>query len=137
MTEFDRNLEIARYTESACHVMAVALHREFDLSFLLLTRTGDDYAPGIPAVNHVYARDAEGNVYDVLGRHREADVVAQWKDGLGASVRYVADEKKLGRFVGPGYDTPLFAYTEDDVEKALSTWRAFGHPDPETNAPNP
>lgn len=122
-----------RYLEGDCHVMAVALHRNINTSFLLLCERSNDYRnpetkTPVPAVHHVYAARKDGAILDIRGEYDAANVKSQWLslgDGRRTNPFYVievADEKALRHFVDDGWELPLTSYSEEDVNSA---WEVF------------
>lgn len=123
--------KVHEYMTGKCHILAVALHREFGCGFLLLTNNAPDqsYSVGVPAVLHVYADDGQGNLYDALGAHSCDNVIEQWRsedEGSEPDVEFLDDEDELGNYVSDDFDAPLESYTDEDVEQALALAQELG-----------
>lgn len=135
------------YLEGACHVFAMALHRAFGWSFLVVTdpeeiiwTDPEDEDNFIPAVIHVYAVDEVGRAWDILGK-RDLDAVIPELRKRHEDVQYFdqdsfANLDCLSMYVdGMGHsdvDRPLHSVREEDVEEALATAiRLYGNELPE------
>lgn len=120
---------IDRYMNGECHVFATALHRELGFSYLILVDESELYGDFIPAINHVYAVDGEGNAYDATGRHDVEEVIEGWFDN---NVRYqpnideIDSEYDLQKYIektADGFQKPLSRYDDNDVSIALDLAR--------------
>lgn len=108
------------YMTGECHVFAVAVHRALGYPFVLLVDEADAYAPGVPAVHHVYCDDGHGHLVDTRGAHDRTDVLAQWEatEHGEPSVLELDSEAELDKFCGEGWNVPLTSYSEQDVAAA-------------------
>ena len=127
--------QIAEYSEGFCHVFAIALHKEFGWSMLVVTDDNevwwedeDDPDNFIPAVNHVYAVDANGLAWDIAGCRQEGDVAAEVAERFGVMETSQDECRGLGEMVmyvdglsdDDDIERPLFSYSQADVDRALA-----------------
>lgn len=120
--------EIQTYTQGACHIFALALHRRLGAHLVVVTdpkRTMAVAPDGRPVdhVLHVFA--AIGTLaYDVASEIRTRDIAAISRLVCRArkvEVRKLCGEKELAGFIErfPGdTERPLRAYTDADIEQA-------------------
>mgnify|MGYP001340690210 CR=1 FL=1 len=132
-------MSISMYMEGRCHAMAVALHRRFGASFLLLCENAGDYhdprtEQDVATVHHVYADFQNGNLVDIRGIHDRDDIRNQWEamndegDGETYHIVELETEEELAAYVGNGWELPLEPYDDEDIDRALRDFTAQ-HPD--------
>lgn len=128
--------DVRVYTSGDSHALAVALHRRFGWSLVVVTDSRDpvwvdpeDPANSIPSVVHVYALDGNGDAWDIRGkRPRMAirDEMYEFFNVQDFEEEECADEEDLSFYVGVWSDTgdpvvrPLPSYTDDDLFAAES-----------------
>lgn len=127
--------DIRAYTAGESHVLAVALHRAFGWSMLVVTDAPDPFwvDPGngenqVPSVVHVYAvDDTTGDLWDIRGRRPRANYRSEMYsvfDVQDFDEDHCADEAELRTYVGfwgdggDPVERPLAAYGDDDVKAA-------------------
>ena len=124
--------DIQFYCHGMCHVFAVALHRRFGWSLLVVLNAEEHYWDDpldadnfISSVEHVYAVDEALKAWDVLGVRPLSEV----KDELGLDENAydsdeVGSEEGLNHYVGcwandgSSIDRPLVEYSDEDVVAA-------------------
>lgn len=130
--------EIAEYSEGLCHAFAIALHREFGWSLLVVTddnetwwQCEDDPDNFIPAVVHVYAVDHAGMAWDILGCRPEDSVSSEVSDRFGVMETSQDDCRGVGEMVvyvdglseSDGIERPLCEYSQGDLSRAIAVAR--------------
>lgn len=127
-----------RYLVGECHVLAVALHRQFGWEIALVLNDDaffweDPADPdnGIPEVIHAYAVDPQQMAWDIRGarpaQEMRRDSATQFGMDEGSlSTDWMRSERELDTYVGGGvdeggnpFDRPLETYTDQDVSRAL------------------
>lgn len=123
------------YSHGGCHELAVALHRKLGWDMVVVTQPEEPYWEdegdpdnSIPCVVHVYAVDPAGNAWDILGSRPSEQVRQETQERFlvgNLDTDWLRSEGELTVYVGEWgdpdpIDRPLFAYTDEDVERA---WR--------------
>lgn len=129
------------YTQGACHVFALALHRAFGWPMQVVMddrgephwENPEDPDDFILQVCHVYALDEAGMAWDVLGVRPETEVALELREDYGlwqGSTDECRNEGELAPHVDgrpehgdDGIDRPLHAYSEEDVAQAAEVAR--------------
>lgn len=129
MNELPATLDdIETYTQGACHIFALALHRHLGAELVVVTdpkRTMAAAPDGrrVARVLHVFATIGT-LAYDVASEIRTRDVAGVSRLVCRArkvEVRHLRGEADLSAFIKRSPDDaerPLRSYTEDDIEKA-------------------
>lgn len=124
--------EAATYTQGACHVFAVALHRMTGWPIHLVLDQDERFweDPGdcdnwIPCVVHAYCLDPSGEAWDVLGRRPLEEAGPELEDWvrIGAvDTDTIESEEALRHYAGcwaedgeEPIERPLAAYDEKDI----------------------
>lgn len=123
------------YCEGGCHELAVALHRNLGWEIVLVIQPDEPYWEDeedsdnfIASVVHAYAVDPTGNAWDIQGVRPAGKMQEDAKERFvvwSTDTDWVANETDLATYVGEWgepepIDRPLFAYTDEDIERA---WR--------------
>lgn len=126
--------DIRAYTSGDSHLLAVALHRRFGWSLLVVTDSRDPVwvdpmndESVIPSVVHVYAVDGSGDAWDIRGKRPLVAVRDEMYELFNVQdfeETECCDEADLSFYVGEWSDTgdpivrPLASYTDDDLAVA-------------------
>jgi hypothetical protein len=141
--------DIELYTQGSCHAFAIALHRRLGFGFLVVLDPDNPYWEdpsdadnAIASVTHVYALDAEGVAWDVLGSRPastvKGEIMDRHPDVLGYDTDEFGGEHGLSTYVdgmadphadmgdgeeeedrdAPEVDRPLHRLSPSDVDEA-------------------
>lgn len=143
-----------QYSHGECHVLAVAMHRQFGWPIHVVLDAAelywedpDDPDNVIPSVVHCYAVDPDGNAWDIHGVRPESSIrrEASMTYAIGDYDSHLVEtEEELATYVGcwvakadpndddepepDPIDRPLHEYTDDDVEEAWTAAEQYlGH----------
>lgn len=136
--------EIWKYTDGACHVFAVTLHRMTGWSMLLVLDENNPYwvdavdkEKQIASTVHAFCVDENLGLWDVRGFREPSELqheIAYWYATPNYTVLQILNEDELQEFITPSeHDAgeedcyPLASYDETDVTEACDVIkRAFG-----------
>jgi hypothetical protein len=133
--------DVELYTTGCCHVLALAMHREFGWPMVIVSdnhevywQDPNDEDAQIPSVAHVYALAPDGKAWDVFGSRDLDDVRDEVEErwhvqSYGLTI--LGDESELLEFVGEWgedsegdvIDRPLPEYSDLDIAEAVEDIR--------------